>query len=165
MTERRALHETYRIERTYPVPPAAVFAAFATEQARTSWGDTDAVLPPGGTGGDGETSGFDFRVGGREFFSDESEGTTFFYDATFCDIVPDARIVYTYEVHANGTRFSVSGTTVEFTSSGGGTRLVWTGQGVWLDGYDGAEAATLRKDETDKMPDGLALYLQRHPAG
>jgi uncharacterized protein YndB with AHSA1/START domain len=163
MAGRSVLHETYQIERTYPVPPAAVFAAFVTEQARASWGDTD--VPSVGADGGGEASGYDFRVGGREFFTDVSGETTFGYDARFCDIVPDSRIVYTYETYANGKRFAVSVATVELIASDGGTWLIWTEQGVWLDGYDGAEAGALRKAATDDMLDGLGLYLQRHPAG
>ena len=38
MTERSVIHDTFSIERTYPVPPAEVFAAFASEEARTAWG-------------------------------------------------------------------------------------------------------------------------------
>ena len=42
------------------VPPAAVFAAFVTEQARASWGDAD--MPSVGADGGGEASGY--RSGG-----------------------------------------------------------------------------------------------------
>ena len=106
-----------------------------------------------------------FRVGGREFFTDVSGDATFGYDARFCDIVPDSRIVYTYETYADSKLFAVSVATVELIASDGGTRLIWTEQGVWLDGYYGAEAGALRKAATDDMLDGLGLCLRRHPAG
>lgn len=58
------------------------------------------------------------------------------FDGCFHDIVPDARIVYSYGMHLGERRISVSLTTIEFRPEGGGTRLVFTEQGVFLDGYD-----------------------------
>ena len=40
-----------------------------------------------------------------------------------------------------------------------GTRLTWTEQGAYLDGFDGAEAPRLREGGTSEMLDGLAKYL------
>jgi uncharacterized protein YndB with AHSA1/START domain len=45
---------------------------------------------------------FDFRVGGHERFGFGYEGRTFDYDAVYYDIVPDQRIVYCYEMYADG---------------------------------------------------------------
>jgi uncharacterized protein YndB with AHSA1/START domain len=70
MAGRSVIHGTFRIERTYAAAPSTVFAAFSTEEARTSWGDTGDLEPPeDDSDGDGEVSEFDFRVGGREVFS------------------------------------------------------------------------------------------------
>ena len=49
--------------------------------------------------------------------------------------MPDQRIVTTYEMLMADTRISVSLATVELTPAGG-TRLVYTEQGAFLDGHD-----------------------------
>jgi hypothetical protein len=46
------------------------------------------------------------------------------------------RIIYSYEMHMNKTRISVSLATVELKLEGTGTKLIFTGQGVFLDGQD-----------------------------
>jgi uncharacterized protein YndB with AHSA1/START domain len=155
------IHDTFVIERTYPAPPSQVFAAFASEEAK-NWGDTGDLEPV-----EGEQAGsteFDFRVGGRERFSHKREGTTYRYDATYYDIVPDQRLVYTYEMYADDVRFSVSLATIEFDKNDEGTRLTWTEQGVFLDGFDGPEAGALRKGGTAGMLDLLTGYLERQAA-
>lgn len=80
MAGRQVIHETFRIERIYAAAPSAVFAAFSTKEARSSWGDPGDLEPPEDDG-DGEVSEFDFRVGGREVFSTKWQGTTYRYDA------------------------------------------------------------------------------------
>jgi uncharacterized protein YndB with AHSA1/START domain len=47
MTERSALHDTFVIERAYPVPASRVFGAFATKEAKDAWGDTGDLSEPG----------------------------------------------------------------------------------------------------------------------
>ncbi len=162
MAGRSVIHETFRIERTYAVAPSTVFAAFSTEEARNSWGDTGDLEPPEDDGdGDGEVSEFDFRAGGREVFSTKMQGTTYRYDARYYDIVPDNRIVYSYEMYADGIPISVSVATIEFADCSGGTQLIWTEQGVYLDGHNGVEAPQMRRDGTIDMLKGLAAYLLR----
>jgi uncharacterized protein YndB with AHSA1/START domain len=161
MTERSVLHDTFTIERTYAATPSRVFAAFTTEAAKDAWGDTgdvEAAEAPA-------DSEFDFRVGGRERFSHKYQGTTYRYDGLYYDIVPDQRIVYSYEMYAEDVRISVSVTTIEFTKDGDGTALTWTEQGAYLDGIDGPEAPDLRRGGTSEMLDGLGTYLQRRAAG
>ena len=159
MTERSVIHDTFTIERTYPATPSRVFAAFASEEAKSSWGDTGDLEPAG----DGSTE-FDFRVGGRERFSHKWQDTNYRYDALYYDIVPDQRIVYSYEMYANDVRISVSVTTIEFGKSGDGTTLTWTEQGAYLDGIDGPEAPGLRRGGTAEMLDGLRPYLESQAA-
>ena len=108
MTERSVIHDTFSIERTYPAVLSRVFAAFASEEAKTAWGDTGGIETPA----DAEPSEFDFRVGGRERFTVSAEGSTYRYDALYYDIVPDQRIVYSYEMYADGARISVSIATI-----------------------------------------------------
>jgi uncharacterized protein YndB with AHSA1/START domain len=156
MTERSVLHDTFAIERTYPAPAARVFAAFASKEAKDAWGDTGDLSEPGADAGAAE---FDFRIGGHERFGFGYQGISYRYDARYYDIVPGQRIVYSYEMHADGARISVSVATIEFAPAGTGTTLTWTEQGAYLDGFDGAEASSLRQGGTEEMLDGLAKYL------
>lgn len=163
MTERSVIHDTFTIERNYPATPSRVFAAFATEEAKSSWGETEDLEPADTdpvADADAGTTEFDFRVGGRERFSVKNDGSNFRYDALYYDIVPDQRIVYSYEMYAEEVRISVSVATIELAKSGDGTQLIWTEQGTYLDGIDGAEAPELRKGGTIEMLDGLTVYLQ-----
>jgi len=156
VTERPIIHDTFVIERTYPVPAARVFAAFTSKEAKEGWGDTGDLSEPGPDAGHEE---FDFRVGGRERFGFGYQGVSYRYDACYYDIVPGQRIIYSYEMYADGARISVSVATIEFAATAGGTALTWTEQGAYLDGFDGAEAPRLREGGTAEMLDGLAKYL------
>jgi uncharacterized protein YndB with AHSA1/START domain len=159
MTDSSVIHDTFSIERSYPAVPSRVFAAFASREAKDAWGGDDPGIES--VQGEAADSEFDFRPGGRERFGMEYNGTTYRYDALYYDIVPDQRIVYSYEMYANDARISVSVATIEFGKSGDGTDLTWTEQGAYLDGIDGAEAPALRKGGTAEMLDGLTRYLTR----
>jgi uncharacterized protein YndB with AHSA1/START domain len=158
MTEQSVIHNTFVVERTYPAPVSRVFAAFTTREAKDTWGDTGDLDPtePGADGGDAE---FDFRVGGHERFSVGHQGVSYRYDATYYDIVPEQRIIYSYEMYADSARSSVSVATIEFVPVAGGTALTWTEQGAYLDGIDGAEAPQARRGGVSDMLDGLTKYL------
>jgi uncharacterized protein YndB with AHSA1/START domain len=157
MTERSVIHDTFCVERTYPASPSRVFAAFASKEAKDAWGDEE---PAGGTAASAE---FDFRPGGRERFGFTYQSRTYTYDALYYDIVPDQRIVYCYEMYADGARISVSVATIEFAKSGDGSTLTWTEQGAYLDGIDGAQAPALREEGTTEMLESLARYLTAQP--
>jgi uncharacterized protein YndB with AHSA1/START domain len=127
MSGRSVEHATFEVERTYEVAPERAFAAWADPEAKARWFvDADAQLE------------LDFRVGGRERHDGTApDGRAYSYEALYQDIVPGRRIVYTYEMVLEGTRISVSLATVEFRSLGeGGTQLVFTEQGVFLDGHE-----------------------------
>jgi uncharacterized protein YndB with AHSA1/START domain len=156
VTERTIIHDTFTIERTYPVPADRAFAAFASREAKDAWGGDGEPAEPGPDAGDSE---FDFRVGGRERFANAFQGTTYRYDACYYDIVPGQRIIYSYEMYAGDARISVSVATIEFAATPEGTALSWTEQGAYLDGFDGPEAPRLREGGTAGMLDGLAKYL------
>lgn len=156
------IHDTFTIERTYPVPPPRVFAAFTSAEAKSVWGDTGNLENADGEAG---VSEFDFRAGGRERFGFKMDGTTFRYDARYYDVVPDRRVVYTYEMYADDARISVSVTTIQFAKSEDGTVLTYTEQGAYLDGIDGIEAPKLREEGTTEMLDNLRGFLASQPDG
>ena len=132
MTIRNAKHATFTIERVYPAAPARVFAAWSNKEAKTAWAYCHDEWPV-------SEHVFDFREGGREHLvTGPAGGTRHVFDAVYHDIVPDQRIVYAYDMHLDDRRISVSLTTVEFFAVAGGTRLVFTEQGAFLDGYDDA---------------------------
>jgi uncharacterized protein YndB with AHSA1/START domain len=144
MTMRSATHATFVIERTYDASPAKVFAAWATADAKARWF--------GAAEGNG-TYKLDFKVGGRESSrGDLPDGQTYTYDATFQDIVPNERIIYSYDMVFGGKRISVSVTTVELKPAGKGTKLTFTEQGVFLDGLDNpAQREAGTKQILDKL--------------
>jgi uncharacterized protein YndB with AHSA1/START domain len=154
MTGRSATHDQFTIGRSYPAAPSRVFAAFASSEAKNIWGDTGDIEPADGAAGLAE---FDFRVGGRERFGYRYSGVTYRYDARYYDIVPDQRIVYSYEMYAGDARISVSVTTIEFAKSGDGTALTYTELGAYLDGI---EQPGLRMQGTTQMLDNLTGYLK-----
>jgi uncharacterized protein YndB with AHSA1/START domain len=151
MAERSAEHATFVIERTYDAPAAQVFAAWADPAAKARWfgGGEEAT----------DEHELDFRVGGREINrGDGPDGHFYTYEALYQDIVPDERIVYTYDMHRGETRISVSLATVEFKPAGAGTRLIFTEQGAFLDGEDKPE---YREQGTGDLLDALDLELGR----
>ncbi|HLK44656.1 MAG TPA: SRPBCC domain-containing protein [Acidimicrobiales bacterium] len=156
MSRRSVINESFTIDRTYPTSAARVFAAFASEEAKSAWGDTGGLEPADGEAGVAE---FDFRPGGRERFGIKVDGRTLRYDARYYDIVTDHRIVYAYEMYCDDVRISVSLTTIEFAEVGDATRLTFTEQGAFLDGFDGTEAPALRRGGTEEMLDNLVGYL------
>ena len=146
MSNRSATHSTFVIERNYDASPARVFAAWADVNAKGQW------FGPGGE----QEHRLDFREGGREHFQAVVKGAVYSYDALYEDIVQDERIVYTYKMHRDGVRMSVSVTTVELLADGDGTHLRYTEQGVFLDGEDTPEA---REHGTRELLDKLADAL------
>ena len=80
---------------------------------------------------------FDFRVGGRETLTGKwKTGMVSSFDAHYHDIVPNERIIYSYTMHVDGKKISVSLATIEVKPAGRGALLVVTEDGVFLDGYD-----------------------------
>jgi uncharacterized protein YndB with AHSA1/START domain len=150
MTLPTVAHDTFVIERRYDAPVTQVFGAWADPKLKAGWfaGSVEAL----GAGYD-----LDFRVGGREAFSGGPPGgTVHTYESRFHDIVPEQRIVYTYEMYADDARISVSVTTVEFRGEGGATLLVLTEQGVFLDGHD---TVAQREEGTLSFLESLAASL------
>jgi uncharacterized protein YndB with AHSA1/START domain len=146
------VHDSFSIERTYPVAPEKVFRAWATIEAKTHWFGNEEGLEPVGE------HTLDFRPGGGEHLSAKAEGVVYDFDATYYDIVENERIVWSYDMHMDGRRISVSVGTVELTGVSGGTRLVLTEQGAYLDGLDTNEQ---RAEGTRQFLDNLGEFLAR----
>ena len=150
MTSPTVSHDTFVIDRIYDAPVDRVFRAWADPMRKARWfaGSADAL----GAGYD-----LDFRVGGREVNrGGPPGGPVYTYESRFHDIVPDQRIVYTYEMYADQARISVSVTTVLFSGDGATSKLVLTEQGVFLDGLD---TVIQREEGTRSMLDSLATLL------
>jgi uncharacterized protein YndB with AHSA1/START domain len=129
VTTRSAQHGTIRLERRYKAPPARVFAAWAEPKARAKWDVPGRWVIAEQT--------FDFREGGREVKRFGPQGDPrLVADTLYLDIVPQRRIVFSYSMTSRGTPISVSLTTIELSSSDGGTHLLLTEQIVFLDGND-----------------------------
>jgi uncharacterized protein YndB with AHSA1/START domain len=141
--QRTAEHSVFVVERVYGASPDRVFAAWSNPESKAKWFAKSDV--------------FDFRVGGRESNNDTfPDGMTIQFEAFYQEIVPNERIVYTYTLDMNGERVSISVTTVEIKPEEGGTRLVFTEQGAFLDGRD---TPAQREHGTGIMLDMLGKLL------
>ena len=152
MTERSVAHATFTIERHYDAAPARAFKAFSDPAAKRRWFAE-------GEGWDIETYTLDFRIGGSESSRFRFKGGPLItFDAVYQDIVPGQRIITAYAMTVDGNRISVSLGTTQFEPSGAGTRLVYTEQGAFLDGYDGAGQ---REHGSRELFEALARELSR----
>ena len=150
MTERSVSHTTFVIERSYPAHPAKVFGAWSDAAAREIWMDDPDYKS------DGSKYDLDFRVGGHERFSGITpDGETYRYEGVIYDIVPDQRIVYSYEMYCGQNLGSVSLATVEIVAEGSGAKLTYTEQGAFLDGIEKPE----ERQDLGWMFDNLGKYL------
>jgi uncharacterized protein YndB with AHSA1/START domain len=149
-------HDTFVIERTYDVPVAEVFRAWADPVLKSHWF-------AGSTGALGAAYELDFRVGGREVNrGGPPDGPVYVYESRFHDIVPEQRIVYTYEMYCDEARISVSVATVQFSGEQDFTSLVLTEQGVFLDSHD---TSAQREEGTRSLLNSLAASLRRGDSG
>ena len=128
-------HGSFVIERTFNYVPAVVFRAWTDPTAKARWfnGPADKWTE--------QVREMDVRVGGRERlvgkFTDGSESR---FEALYFDVVPERRLVYTYDMYWQGKKISVSLASVEFVAHGkdNGTRLIVTEQHAFLDGHEDA---------------------------
>jgi uncharacterized protein YndB with AHSA1/START domain len=134
------VHTSFSIERTFPVAPSRVFAAFAEPELKAKWFH-------GPDGWEPRKLTFDFREGGHETAAGEVPGQwSSRFEADYHVIEPDSQIVYSYVMYHDEVRLSVSVTTVELDAldDGAATRLVFTEQGAY---FEGGEAANADREE------------------
>jgi uncharacterized protein YndB with AHSA1/START domain len=149
VSDRFVTHDTMVLERTYPVPAEAVYAAWTDADAKRVW-FTGGTAAEGSrtddttSDGSGAEYSLDFRVGGHELSRARMPGgsVVFTYDAEYRDIVENERIVYSSYMLRDDTRISVSLTSVEFRTDGVSTRLILTEHGIYLDDEDKPEYRT-----------------------
>jgi uncharacterized protein YndB with AHSA1/START domain len=152
---RSVVRASFTITRQWKHAPMRVFEAFAKEEAKAKW---FAGLP----GWEQHEKQFDFREGGRETLSGRhASGTVSRFDCIYRDIVEPAvgepgRIIYSYVMHLDGRKISVSQATIEIIPDGQGTKLMLTEYGDFLDGYDDAGA---REHGTNLLMDLLDKSL------
>ena len=155
MEQPSVIHNTFVIERSYPVTPERVFAAFADPAKKRRW------FVEGG-GNKVEHYEMDFRVGGKEraSFSHGApvEGILFTNDTTYQDIVPNRRVVFASTMTMGEKCISASLVTVEFLRSDTGADVVFTHQAAFFEGADGPE---MREAGWSKLLERLAAEVPR----
>jgi uncharacterized protein YndB with AHSA1/START domain len=116
-------HDTFIIERHFGATPERVFTAFADSEAKVTWfqGPAEWRTPE---------YTFDFRVGGHETnIGGPKEGAASSFEATYLDIVPNERIIYSYVMHLDERKISASLATIEIAAEGSGSKLTLTEHG------------------------------------
>jgi uncharacterized protein YndB with AHSA1/START domain len=149
---RSVVHATFHLERSYDAPVALVWKALTDEAAKQKWF--------GGADGSWELieRRMDVRVGGSERVRGRWEGgVVSTFDATYHDVIPNERLVYSYEMHLDDKKISVSLATLQLKGKGGKTTLMVTEQGAFLDGYDDAGS---REHGTGHLLDALGASLR-----
>jgi uncharacterized protein YndB with AHSA1/START domain len=154
MRKRSTHPATFVIERYFAAAPAEVFAAWADPKVKAHWF-------VGSDEGQKSDHKLDFRVGGRESVSGgPTGGPVRVFNAVYQDIVPNERIVYTYDMHLDKWQISVSLVTVELKIATSGTRMIFTEHAVFMDGIDGPAA---REEGMRDLLDNLDVALRREP--
>ena len=149
-TKRSVAHGNFTMTRTWPHSPARVFQAFADQEAKDAWFG-------GGSDWTKLTREFDFRVGGREHAAGRwKTGMVSSFDGIYHDIIQNERIIYSYTMHLDDRKISVSLASIELKPDGKGTKLVLTEYGQYLDGYDDAGS---REHGTNALMDALGKSL------
>lgn len=148
---RSIVHGSFRVERHFKVPRERVYLAFADRAAKDKWFS-------GGTGYTSIKREMDVRPGGRELAQGRwDSGMVSSFDAVYFDVLPNERLVYSYEMHLDERKISVSLATIEFRSDGAGTTVVINEHGAYLDGYDDAGS---RERGTRALFDLVAASLE-----
>jgi uncharacterized protein YndB with AHSA1/START domain len=149
---RSVVHATFHLRRSYQASAARVWRALTDPAAKQRWfGAAEGRLKI-------IERHMDVRVGGRERLQGRWEGgVVSTFDAVYHDVVPLARLVYSYEMFLDDKKISVSLATLQLQPEGVNTALLVTEQGAFLDGYDDAGA---REQGTGHLLDALGASLK-----
>jgi uncharacterized protein YndB with AHSA1/START domain len=147
---RSVAHGTFTISRNYDAPPALVFRALTDPAAKAQWFQ-------GGPGYETVSRIMDVRPGGREHLQGKwDNGLVSTFDAVYFDVIPNERLVYSYEMHMGERKISVSLAVFELKAVGQGTQLTLTEHGAYLDGYDDAGS---REHGSGLLLDAIGAWL------
>lgn len=153
MSERSVSHATFTIERRYKASRARVYRALSVPESKKKW-----FNPPETWGKDEHH--LDFRIGGIETsVGGPIGGPVHAFKAIYQDIVPEERIVYSYDMRLDEVRISVSVATFELSDDGEHTILKLTEMGAYLDGFD--DGGRIREEGTKGLLDQLGAYVER----
>jgi uncharacterized protein YndB with AHSA1/START domain len=148
---RSVAHGTFHLERTYAAPVARVWRALTDSEAKRKW----FVGPPGQW--QLIERHIDVRVGGSERLRGRfASGVVTTFDASYHDVIPNERLVYSYVMHLDDRKISVSLATIQLQGEGDTTTLKITEQGAFLDGHDDAGS---REQGTGHLLDALGASL------
>lgn len=122
---RSVVHATFDLERTYDAPVARVWKAFSDASAKAKWF--------AGSSGKWQVleRQMDVRVGGRELLKGRwQSGLVTTFDAVYHDVIPNERLVYSYQMFMDERKISVSLATLQLEAQGTRTMLKVTEQGA-----------------------------------
>ena len=158
MQEPSVIHNTFVIERSYPVRPERVFSAFADPAKKRRWFGVE------GKEAAMEQFEMEFRVGGAERaryrFKEGSPfpGVALASEGSYQDIVANRRIVIASTMALGEKRISASLVTIELLPTDQGTDLICTHQGAFFEGADGPQ---MRGAGWRRLLDQLGTELTR----
>lgn len=147
---RSVVHAEFHLERSYEAPVARVWKALTDENAKARWFGPQERWEL-------IERHMDVRPGGSERLKGRWAGgvvTTF--DAVYHDVIVNERLVYSYVMHLDDRKISVSLATLQLVADGARTTLKVAEQGAFLDGYDDGGS---REHGTSLLLDALAASL------
>lgn len=148
------IHNSFTLDRTYPVSVERVFRACSDPEKKRRWfaeGEGFVI----------DSYTLDFRVGGFERTRFRfGEGPAMTNDCVYLDIVKNQRLVFAYSMTIGGEPMSSSLGTIELLPVAGGTLLRLTEFTAYVDGKDGNEG---RREGTGELLEALARELAEHP--
>lgn len=155
MVEPSVIHDTFVIERIYPVAASRVFAFLADAARKRRWfADSETRVA--------DSFEMDFREGGIERSRSRMGERTPFPGAilanegTYLDIVPNRRVVLATSMTLGERRISSSLITFELLEKDGATDLILTHQGAF---YEGADGPRMRQGGWERLLDRLGQVL------
>ncbi len=155
MLSRSVVHGSFHLERRYAAPVERVWQALTDPAAKQKWFGGPA------TEWEPLERFMDVREGGRERAKGRwKSGMVSTFDAFYHDVVLHERLVYSYVMHLDDKKISVSLATMQLKREAGATRLMVAEQGAFLDGYDDAGS---REHGTGYLLDQLGASLTSEP--